>query len=132
MTAKSNEDRVTFLSDYQVMEVDFSDMTFSTSSDINAFYDVVDSKIEATGEKWYFLVNYRNCHVLPEAWIAHAHRGKKVNLAFSLGTVRYDASPKTAEEIRAKSQTDDFDPNLFPSREEALARLVQLRRDASA
>lgn len=126
---KSNEDRIEFLPQYQAMEVDFCDLTFTTSAEVNAFYDVVERCIAETGEpKWYFLINYRNCTVLPEAWVAHAHRGKQLNLASSLGTVRYDASEKTAREIQAKAETDDFDPNLFLSREEAVARIVQWRR----
>ena len=67
---------------------------------------------------------------MPEAWGAFANRGKKANLKHSLGTVRYDASPETAEEIRRKADSEAFDPNLCASREAALRRVAVMREAA--
>ncbi|MGI9406187.1 MAG: hypothetical protein ACR2O4_07440 [Hyphomicrobiaceae bacterium] len=127
MEEKNHADRISFHPDLQVMEVDFSDMTFDVSKPVNAFYDEVDRQLEATGQKWFFLVNYRNCTIMPEAWIAFAHRGKKVNLAYSLGSARFSASADTSEAIREKSEKEDFAPNLFSSRDAALAHLQEQR-----
>ena len=120
-------ERITFHPDLQVMEVDFSDVTFNVSKPVNAYYDELDSQIAATGQKWFFLVNYHNCTIMPEAWIAFAHRGKLLNLGYSLGSARFSASSDTSETILEKSQKENFDPNLFSSRQEALDYLQGLR-----
>ena len=76
MTEKTFDERVTFLIEEQVMEVDFSDLTFDVPSKVNAFYDVVEAKLAETGKKWFFLVNYKNCRIMAEAWIACWMSGK--------------------------------------------------------
>jgi NADH:ubiquinone oxidoreductase subunit len=119
--------RVAFDADRQIMDVDFSDFTFADTATVNAFYDHVDHQLWKTAKRWYFLVNYNNCRIFPEAWAAFAHRGKNANVKHSLGTVRYDASPETAEEIRRKANTDSFDPNLCASREAAIERIAEMR-----
>ena len=127
MTDEIYRDRITFHPDKQVMEVDFSDLTFDRSKPVNVFYDEIESQLEATGQKWFFLVDYRDCQIMPEAWITFAHRGKAVNLAYSLGSVRFSASESTKEDILKRSEKEDFDPNLFASRREALAHLRDLK-----
>ncbi len=125
----SMERRVSFHSDIQVMEADFSNMTFDVSSSVHKAYDVIDRKLQETGEKWFFLVNYLNCKIMSEAWIAFAHRGKTVNLAYSLGSARFAASSETSGEILESAKQEKFDPNLFRTREDALAYLADLRSE---
>ena len=115
-------DRIHFFPDSQIIEVDFSDLEFSDSKLVNEFYNLLDRMIESTGQRWYIAVNYHNCSVWPEAWVAFAHRGKKVNVSYSLGTVRYyDASKPDAEACHP------YDPDLLGSREAALAHIEELR-----
>jgi hypothetical protein len=125
--AKDSAERIAFLPEQQVMEVDFSDLTFDVSQTVNAFYDEVDRRVRETGRKWFFLVNYRNTTIMTEAWITFAHRGKKANITYSLGSARYAASENVDAAVRRRSTYDNFDPNLFPSREAALAHLAKLR-----
>lgn len=113
-------DRVHVLEPIDIMELDLSDYEFRDSSMVNEFYDAVDAVVAATGRDWYLLVNNKNCHVWPEAWVAFAHRGKKANAAYSLGTVRYDDSEDEAK-------LDRFDPYLFETRELALAKIEELK-----
>ncbi|MCP5267145.1 MAG: hypothetical protein H6934_13595 [Burkholderiaceae bacterium] len=124
------ERRLRFDPDEHIMETDFSEYEFADSRSVDAFYDFLERRVNETGRKWYFLVNYRRCLVDQLAWIAFASRGKKLNLAWSLGSVRYDASPETAAEIRARAGTEAFDPNLFPSRDEAVGRIREMRQAA--
>lgn len=120
--------RVTFESDALIMEVNFSDFEFETPQLVNGFYDVIERRIAETGEmKWYFLVNYRNCVVAPEAWVAFAHRGKRLNVTCSLGSVRYAATGETEAEIALRSEAEDFDPNMFPSRASAVRQIEKMR-----
>ncbi len=116
--------RIKTLHDSQIIEIDFSAFQFSSSQIVNDFYDIVEDMIEASGHKWYFLVNYSNCSIWPEAWVAFAHRGKKVNVNYSLGTVRY-SEPKPGEEL--SEEAGSFDPDLFPSRQLALSKLEEMK-----
>jgi len=119
--------RVQMLNDAEAIEIDFSDFVFSSAKIVNDFYDVIDQTVETTGRTWYFLVNYRDCRVWPEAWVAFAHRGKKVNVNYSLGTVRY-VEQQTTDGSKGRRESDRLDPDMFNSREEALARIQEMRR----
>lgn len=121
------DDRIVFHDPIEVMEVDFTDFTFATSKDVNLFYDRIEERIAETGEKWwYFLVNYHNTRIETAAWFAFAHRGKELNLAHSQGSVRLDPSNETRAEIARRSETEEFDANLFAERDDALQRLAGL------
>ena len=132
MKEKSLSERIGFYPDLQVMEVDLSELMFSDTSEVNHVYDAIEHRVGKTDQKWLFLINYKNCTILPDAWIAFAHRGKKLNVAYSLGTVRYAIPDRTSNEILEKSKEDNFDPNMFDSREDALEALARMRRDLEA
>lgn len=119
--------RIQMLKDAETIEVDFSNFEFSSAKVVNDFYDVIDETVETTGRTWYFLVNYRDCRVWPEAWVAFAHRGKKVNVNYSLGTVRY-VEQETTDGSKGLRESDRLDPDMFNSREEAVARIQEMRR----
>jgi len=119
--------RLSFAEDSQIMDVDFSDMTFWHSTDVNDFYDHAEDRIKATDQKWYFLVNLNNCKIMPEAWVQYARRGKALNQAASLGSVRFAAGSETEAEIRQRAQSQDFRPNIRNTRTEALARIAELK-----
>ncbi|WP_137702645.1 hypothetical protein [Marimonas lutisalis] len=119
--------RITFHDDLQIMEADFSGFTFDSSQTVNAFYDRIEERIAATGEtQWFFLVNYSGCVIDSSAWVAFSRRGKALNLAHSMGSVRFDASEATRAQIQRDANTERFDPNLFADRDAALARLAEL------
>lgn len=124
--------RVTLHEDIEVMEADFSRFHFRTAGDVHDFYDHLDHVMRTSGRRWFFLVNYEGARIDAEVWSAYAARGKKLNKDFSRGSVRYDASPQTAAEIRARAETEAFDPNLCASRADALARIAALKRAESA
>lgn len=126
------ERRIAFLPDQQVMEADFSNFHFTDAAMVDAFYDAIEQKIGASGRtRWYFLVNLGGCEIHPEAWIAYANRGKRLNQAHSLGSVRYDASRHVAADILTHAAVASFDPNLFESRAAALAALGTMRAKAA-
>ena len=108
--------RIAIHEDLDVMELDFSHLVFSDSHVVNDVYDAVDQAIRRSGRKWYFLINFEDCHTWPEAWIAYAHRSKKVAVNHALGTVRYSTDGATAD-----------GQEQFSSRDEALARIAEMR-----
>lgn len=111
----------------QVVEVDFTGLYFHTTKDVNAFYDRLEERLQETGEPlWFFAVNTQDYRVDGEAWFAFTRRGRDLNEAHSMTTVRFDASPETVAQIARNAGTDRATPNLFPSRDAALAHLSTL------
>jgi len=127
LTTDAIDARITFHDDDEVMEVSFEDLTLSSSAEVNAFYDRIEERIAASGhDLWFFLVNYCNSRIDPDAWLSFARRGKALNLAHSMGSVRFDASEITLRQIEAAGSREDFDPNLFFDRQSALEHLFEM------
>ncbi len=124
--------RLTFHESLQAAEVDFSRVTFSSKEQVDRIYDEIDQKLAATGQRWYFIVNYSDCVIAPEVWAEFAARGKNSNINHSLGTVRIAASDKTRETIRERAKSDFFRSNIFDTREEAIAAVTNMRRHNEA
>ena len=128
MNQKTTKERIIFHDTLEVMEVDFSHMTFATREQIDKFYDEVDRRLEDSKRRWYFLVNYIGCVIQPEIWKQFAARGKHANITYGLGTVRIGATDDIRDTIREKARTDKFRANLYSTRDEAFAALGDMRR----
>jgi branched-chain amino acid transport system ATP-binding protein len=128
MGERTMTDRVILHEDIGTMEADLTHLTFATNADVDAFYDEADRILAASGRKWYFLVNYTDCTIRPEAWDRYAARGKQTNIAHSLGTVRVGTSDAARETIRERAQREMFRANLHATRDEALLALGEMRR----
>lgn len=126
-TADEIAKRLSFHGDLGVMEADFSDFTFHHSRDVDDVYDHIEDRIRETDRKWFFLVNLNNCQILPAAWVRYAHRGKRLNVAASLGSVRFAAGSETEADIRLRAESQDFRPNIRNTRDEALARIAEMK-----
>ena len=129
-TPHSTEDldrRITFHDELMAMEADFSDFTFEDSLVVNQFYDRLEARIAETKEElWFFLVNLNGTRIDPAAWTTYSRRGKALNMAHSMGSVRFDASDETRRQIQRAANTEAFDPNLFTDRDSAVARIREL------
>jgi hypothetical protein len=124
ITVEDIDTRITFHNDDEIMEVTFEDMSMANSVDVNLFYDRIEQRIAATGfDQWFFLVNYCNARIDPDAWFAFSRRGKELNLAHSMRSVRFDASEATLRQIKNAGSREDFDPNLYYDRAGALEAL---------
>lgn len=110
------------------MEVDFSNLHFTTTEQVDAFYDEVDRRLAATGKRWYFLVNYIDCVIDDQVWNRFAERGKQANISSSLGTVRVGATEQTRHSIREHSQRENFRSNIYADRDAALLALGETRK----
>src|SRR6266540_3853742 len=99
-------ERIKFHDSLQIMEVDFSHLTFATRQQVHQFYDEVDHLVQDTADRWYFLVNYQGCVIAPDAWNDFAARGKQANINYSRGTVRIGATDQTRQSIRERARTE--------------------------
>jgi len=125
--------RISFDARARIMEVDFSWFTFHHSRDVDDFYDHIEARIADSGhDQWFFLINYEGTQILPAAWVRYAHRGKLLNLAHSLGTVRYAPGSETEADIRLRAESQDFRPNIRNTRAEALDRIAEMRAAVAA
>src|SRR5271170_3751033 len=133
MAERKLAERIVFHDAIETMEVDFSDMTFSDDSDVDAFYDEADRVLAATGRRWYFLIVYRDCVISRAAWDRFATRGQLTNVTHSLGTVRVAASEEIRKAIREHAGREMFRANMFATRDQAMIALGEMRerkRDA--
>ena len=121
-------DRITLHDSIGAMEADFTGMTFTTEAEVEEFYDEVDRRMEATGKRWYFLVIYTDCVIVPEVWDRFAARGKITNIKYGLGTVRVGTSAGTREAIRQRAQREMFRANIYDTRDQAILALGEMRK----
>ena len=121
--------RVHFDEERHIMEVDFKDLVFETSADIKSVYGSIEKLLDDRQKKWFFVVNYQNTKINPDAWFQHAVSGGRLNERFSLGTVRINPDEPTREALSARQQSgEDFNPNAVSTRTDALARVEELKR----
>jgi branched-chain amino acid transport system ATP-binding protein len=135
MTDRTHSERITFHDAIATMEVDFSSMTFADAAQVNAFYDEVDRRLAATGQRWFFLVIYTDCVIAPDAWDRFAERGKGTNVNHGRGSVRVDAKAQTRDAIRRSAGVESFRSNIYDTRDQALLALGEMRkrqRDSSS
>ena len=128
MSGPDIAERIIFHDAIEVMEVDFSYMTFETEVQVDAFYDEVDRRCLATDRRWYFLVIYTGCIIAPEVWDRFAARGKHANISYGSGTVRVGTSALTRDAIRYRAQNQMFRANIFESRDQAMVALGEMRK----
>ncbi len=131
-TPEDIRSRISFDDAATIMNVDFSNFAFHHSRDVNDVYDHIEERVKETDRKWFFLVNLEHCQIMPKAWVQYAHRGKMLNIAASLGSVRFAPGSETEEEIRLRAESQDFRPNLFNTREDAIERIAEMREELKA
>jgi len=120
-------DRVVFDHESQIMDVDFSNITFESSGQVDDIYDQIAELLKRTKQQWYFLIDYQNCQIHFEALIAWENRGKRLNLGYSLGSVRYHASEAAQAELVRRATDDRYYANLANSRGEALQQVLTMK-----
>ena len=118
--------------DIGTMESDFSGMHFATDTQVDAFYDELDNRLEATGKRWYFLANYTNCVIEPGAWGRFAARGKATNIKHGLGAVRVGTGAGAHETIQQRAQREMFRANMYETRDQAILALGEMRKRREA
>src|SRR5271169_4366520 len=128
MAERRLSERIIFHNAIETTEVDFSDLTFTGPSDVDAFYDEADRALAATGRRWYFLIVYQGCSVDPAAWSRFTARGQQTSVAHGLGTVRLGASEQTRKAIREHAGREMFRANMFATRDQAMFALGEMRK----
>ena len=113
------------------MCVDFSDMSFEHSADVDIVYDFIEEQIMPLGRKWYFLVNYNKTRIQSPAWVQYSARGKGLNENWSLGSERFATGSETETDIRLRAESQGFRPNIRNTVEEARERIREMQAKAA-
>lgn len=114
--------RITVHEAAQVIEIDYTGLVIRSSAEANALYDRIEARILETGEPlWFFCVDTTDYRIDSSAWFAYSRRSTDMHDAHSMGTVRVDRA--AARQIEQARGTDRENPNLFASREAAMADL---------
>jgi branched-chain amino acid transport system ATP-binding protein len=128
MDARPLHSRIGFHEAIETLEVDFSNFAFADAATVDAFFDLIDERVAATGKRWYFLVLYEGCEIAPAAWERFAARGKQANISYGLGTVRVHPGERTREAIRDQASRESFRANIYDSRDAAMVALGEMRK----
>ncbi|KAA9006057.1 hypothetical protein [Histidinibacterium aquaticum] len=121
-TGPALDERITVHEGAQVIEIDYTGLYIHSSAEANAFYDRIEARILETGEPlWFFCVDTTDYRVDRAAWFAYSRRGTDLHEAHSMGTVRVDRN--AGPQIERAKGTERENPNLFASRDEAMAAL---------
>ena len=113
------DSRLLLRPDERVLELDLSDLTFSDSQSVNVFFDAVTHIVRQTEQQWYLILDVTGLSVWPEAWVAFAHRSKKLSTVHGLATIRVDENAE-------KDDTDGVNGDL-PDKQAAYQRLAELK-----
>jgi hypothetical protein len=122
---------IEFKPDEEIMYVNFSNMSFEHSRDVDDVYDFIEDQIGQTGRKWYFVINYEGTRIQSPAWVQYAARGKKLNQESSLGSVRYAPGSETETDIRLRAESQGFRPNIRNTLGEAMQLIDELKLAAA-
>ena len=118
---KDQSDLFVVHDDTGIMEIEFSGLVFKNSKSVNDVFDAIEERVHQSGQRWYFIINMEDCSIWPEAWVAFAHRGKKLKVKSSHGIVRYQ-SADAGTTVPGSANED-----LVASREAAMARIEEMR-----
>ena len=134
MDAATIEKRVLFHESLEIMEVDFSGFMFKSTDDVKFVYGAIEKMLQTKqNKKWYFMVNYTQTKIQPEAWFQHALSGNLLNSEYSLGTVRINTDEPIKEALRRRDPDDDsYNPNAVSSTSEAADRIAEMRLNRTA
>jgi branched-chain amino acid transport system ATP-binding protein len=122
------QNRVIVHNAIETVEVDFANLTFDDAAQVDAFYDEVDRRLEATDRRWYFLMVYTDCVITPDAGERFAERGKNTDINYGLGTVRVGATAQTRKAICEHAGRAMFRANNFDTRDRAMSALGEMRK----
>ncbi len=107
--------------DAEIMELEFAGMVFKNSKTVNDVFDTIEAHVARSGKRWYFVINMEGCSIWPEAWVAFAHRGKKLKIKSSRGIVRFQS-------IGAETSVPgSADEDHVATREAAFARIEEMK-----
>jgi hypothetical protein len=118
--------RVSFCPERLRLDLDKSNLCFQHAGDVDTFFGFVEHKIRLTNRRWFLLINYQNFTVAEPALVRWLYRVRRLVNGAALGGARYGMTPMLQTEVRRAAADEQFDANLFDTRDAALDALNAL------
>lgn len=130
MTEQDFIDRISLIPEENIVDINMRDVHFESARETYLFHDVLDRIVAETGSTWFFLSCFEGCTVTDEAAHQFSMRRTLSHNTHSRGAVRYGASEALDEAMTSLGSNALADKQSFATREEALHRIEQLRKNA--
>ncbi len=124
--------RLKFDEETGILEIDLHGMSIEHSRDVNDIHNWAEEAIRATRHKWWMLFNYEGTRIQSPAWVQFSLRSEAFNDTYSMGSVRYALGSETEADKRLRYEAKTTRPNIRNTKEEALARLEEMRAEYAA
>jgi len=116
-------DRMSFLPEEEIVEIDLSGVTFRNFRETDIFHDALDHATTETGRSWYFLTCFTDCTITPGAALQFSIRRAHSQNGHSRAAVRYGSSDEVERALMCQGSDARAVKSSFNSREEALSKI---------
>lgn len=123
--------RFTLDPEHGFVEASFRDYVLRTEADVLAWRAIVEREFARFGRKVDLLINLDGLVVKPSAARAFGVNRAAVLAQFTTHSVRYGGDLSTKTTVFTTAVQDGADANVYPSREAAVAALLEARRRAA-
>lgn len=123
--------RFAFDTHRRILDLDLSQLRLQNRRDVADLFDHMRARIYAMGHPghWYFLINFKNFHAAPEAWVDFSRIGRTICADHAIAVLRYGAGPELLEDLASRALDENIPISIFETREEALASLARRMQD---
>ena len=115
-------DRISFMPEEEIVEIDLEGLTFTTAHEANVLYDAINRAVTETGRTWYFLGCFADCRIFPGAALqfsirrSHAHE-------ICRGAVRYGCSEAVDNALLSLGSDTKAAQTSFATRDDAIEHI---------
>ncbi|MGI9536056.1 MAG: acyl CoA:acetate/3-ketoacid CoA transferase [Desulfocapsaceae bacterium] len=117
--------RVTYRSDSNTLNVDFSSLELETLEDVDNIKRVVEEVCKGVGRKVNAIVNYNGFRLDDNIFDAYMEMGQFIISTYYHRVARHNTNEKTRSKFDNEYRRRQLAANIFASREEALDYLTQ-------
>lgn len=117
--------RVTYRSDSNTLNVDFSSLELETREDIDNIKRVVEEVCKKVGRKVNAIVNYNGFRLDDNIFDAYMEMGQFIISTYYHRVARHNTNDKTRNKFDNEYRRREIAANIFASREEALEYLAR-------
>ena len=123
-------DRISFLAEEDIVDIDLRGVHFTTARETYLFHDVLDRKVAETGRAWFFLTCFTDCTITDDAAHQFSMRRTRSHTTHSRGAVRYGASAELDRAMVSLGSNPMALQDSLSTREQALQKIEEMKAKA--
>ena len=112
----------------ETMRVSFAGCHFADANAVDVCFDALDNRAADGARRWYFLVDYADSTLAPEAVDQLIARGRQTDLNHALGTVRIGADAQLRARIRQHATNSGYRAQLHANCNQATFAISEMTR----